>query len=46
MATLLEAFQPEAPYFEIDIHPTAVIDNSVKLGKKCTIGANSYIGKT
>lgn len=45
MATLLEAFQPDAPYFEVDIHPTAVIDATVKLGKGCKIGANSYIGK-
>ncbi|CAM1347192.1 UDP-3-O-(3-hydroxymyristoyl)glucosamine N-acyltransferase [Tenacibaculum insulae] len=45
MATLLEAFQPEAPHFETDIHPTAVIDKTVTLGKGCKIGANSYIGK-
>ena len=45
MATLLEAFQPEAPYFETDIHPTAVIDKTAKIGEGCKIGANSYIGK-
>ena len=45
MATLLEAFQPEAPYFETDIHPTAVIDKTAKIGKGCKIGANSYVGK-
>ncbi|WP_405605441.1 UDP-3-O-(3-hydroxymyristoyl)glucosamine N-acyltransferase [Polaribacter sp. Asnod1-A03] len=45
MAVLLEAFEPKSPYFETDIHPTAVIDKSVKLGKGCKIGANSYIGK-
>ena len=45
MATLLEAFQPDKPKFEIDIHPTAVIDKTVELGKGCKIGANSYIGK-
>ncbi|WP_343329368.1 UDP-3-O-(3-hydroxymyristoyl)glucosamine N-acyltransferase [Polaribacter staleyi] len=45
MAVLLEAFEPEPPYFETDIHPTAVIDKTAKLGKGCKIGANSYIGK-
>ncbi len=45
MATLLEAFQPEAPHFEIDIHPTAVIDKTAKLGKGCKVGANCYVGK-
>ncbi|KGL62912.1 UDP-3-O-(3-hydroxymyristoyl)glucosamine N-acyltransferase [Polaribacter sp. Hel1_85] len=45
MAILLEAFEPESPYFETEIHPTAVIDKTSKLGKGCKIGANSYIGK-
>lgn len=45
MATLLESFQRETPYFETDIHPTAVIDNTVKLGEGCKIGANCYVGK-
>ena len=45
MAKLLEAFQPEAPHFETDIHPTAVIDKTAKLGEGCKIGANTYIGK-
>jgi UDP-3-O-[3-hydroxymyristoyl] glucosamine N-acyltransferase len=45
MAMLLEAFQPEAPHFEIDIHPTAVIDETVKLGNGCKVGANCYVGK-
>ena len=45
MATLLEAFQPEAPYFETDIHPTAVIDKTAKIGKGCKIGANTFVGK-
>ncbi len=45
MAMLLEAFQPEPPVFNEDIHPTAVIDASVTLGKGCKVGANSYIGK-
>ena len=45
MAVLLEAFEPESPYFETDIHPTAVIDKTVTLGKGCKVGANSYVGK-
>ncbi|MCG1036992.1 UDP-3-O-(3-hydroxymyristoyl)glucosamine N-acyltransferase [Polaribacter sargassicola] len=45
MAILLEAFEPESPYFETDVHPTAVIDKTVKLGKGCKIGANTYLGK-
>ena len=45
MAVLLEAFEPESPYFETDIHPTAVVDKTVKIGNGCKIGANSYIGK-
>jgi len=45
MAVLLEAFEPESPYFEADIHPTAVIDKTAKLGKGCKVGANSFIGK-
>lgn len=45
MAVLLEAFEPEVPFFETDIHETAVIDKTAKLGKGCKVGANSYIGK-
>lgn len=45
MATLLEAFQPEAPHFETNIHPTAVIDKTAKIGKGCKIGANCFVGK-
>ncbi len=45
MAILLEAFEPASPSFSVDIHPTAVIDSSAKIGKGCKIGANSYVGK-
>lgn len=45
MAILLDAFEPEPPYFETAIHPTAVVDTTAKLGKGCKIGAHSYIGK-
>jgi UDP-3-O-[3-hydroxymyristoyl] glucosamine N-acyltransferase len=45
MAILLDAFEPESPYFHTDIHPTAVIDKTATLGKGCKIGANSFVGK-
>lgn len=45
MAKLLEEFNPEPPVFRNDIHPTAVIDESVKIGANCKIGAGCYIGK-
>ena len=45
MAIILEAFEPKSPFFVSDIHLTAVIDKTVKLGSGCKIGANSYIGK-
>ncbi len=45
MAELLEIFNPELPEFDVDVHPTAIIDPSVLLGKNCKIGAGCYIGK-
>ncbi len=45
MALLLEAFEPEPPYFETEIHPTAVIDKTASIGEGCKIGAGCYIGK-
>lgn len=45
MAKLLEVFEPEAPCFDPEIHPAAVVDASAKIGKNCKIGAGSYIGK-
>ena len=45
MAKLLEAFIPETPHFETDIHPTAVIDASVKIGEGSRVGAGCYVGK-
>jgi len=45
MAMLLDAFEPEPPYFETDIHPTAVIDETVILGNGSKVGANAYIGR-
>lgn len=45
MAKILELFNPPAPEFDTDIHPTAVIHESATLGDGCKIGANCYIGK-
>ena len=45
MATILELFNPPAPEFETDIHPTAVIHESATIGDGCKIGANCYVGK-
>ncbi|GAA4953023.1 UDP-3-O-(3-hydroxymyristoyl)glucosamine N-acyltransferase [Algibacter agarivorans] len=45
MATILELFNPPAPEFETDIHPTAVIHESATIGEGCKIGANCYVGK-
>jgi len=44
MASILQAFSPEPPKFNVDIHPTAVIESSVKMGSGCKIGANCYVG--
>jgi UDP-3-O-[3-hydroxymyristoyl] glucosamine N-acyltransferase len=45
MAKILELFNPPAPEFESDIHPTAVIHATAKIGNGCKIGANCYVGK-
>lgn len=45
MAKVLELFNPPAPEFETDIHPTAVIHETAKIGSGCKIGANCYVGK-
>lgn len=45
MAKILQAFQPDMPVFETDIHPTAVIHETAIIGTGCKIGANSYVGK-
>ena len=45
MAELLDFFAPEMPFFENDIHPKAVIDDTVTMGKNCKIGAGCYVGK-
>ena len=45
MARVLEAFQPAAPIFTSDIHPTAVVHETAKIGTGTRIGANTYVGK-
>ena len=45
MAKLLDAFTPETPHFETDIHPAAIIDASAKIGKGSRVGAGCYVGK-
>ena len=45
MAKILELFNPPAPVFDTNIHPTAVIHDTAKIGEGCKIGANCYIGK-
>ncbi|NHM06927.1 UDP-3-O-(3-hydroxymyristoyl)glucosamine N-acyltransferase [Flavobacterium sp. CYK-4] len=44
MSQVLEMFAPPLPVFASDIHPTAVIDASAKIGNGTKIGANCYIG--
>lgn len=45
MAKILELFNPPAPVFDTEIHPTAVIHESATIGAGCKIGANCYVGK-
>jgi len=45
MAKILELFNPKAPVFDTDIHPTAVIHETAKIGAGCKIGPNCYVGK-
>lgn len=46
MAKLLALFAPPAPDLgATDIHPTAVIDASAKIGEGVKIGAGCYVGK-
>jgi UDP-3-O-[3-hydroxymyristoyl] glucosamine N-acyltransferase len=45
MAEILELFVPEAPVFDEDIHPTAIVHATATVGSGCKIGAGCYIGK-
>lgn len=44
MSQVLELFAPATPVFEVDLHPTAVIDKSATIGNGSQIGAGCYIG--
>lgn len=45
MAKVLEAFEPDTPVFDTDIHPTAVIHETAQIGTGSKIGAHCYVGK-
>jgi UDP-3-O-[3-hydroxymyristoyl] glucosamine N-acyltransferase len=44
MSQVLDMFAPAPPVFAVDIHPTAVIDDTVAIGNGVKIGAGCYIG--
>jgi len=44
MSQVLELFAPPAPLFSHEIHPTAVVDTTAKIGVGTRIGANCYVG--
>jgi len=44
MSQILELFASPMPEFAVDIHPTAVIDDSAKIGNGVKIGAGCYVG--
>jgi len=44
MSQVLEIFAPAPPIFKINIHPTAIIDETATIGVGTRIGAGSYIG--
>ncbi|MFH6971060.1 UDP-3-O-(3-hydroxymyristoyl)glucosamine N-acyltransferase [Flavobacterium petrolei] len=44
MSQVLELFAPPTPLFNIDIHPTAIIDETATICNGVRIGAGSYVG--
>jgi len=44
MSQVLELFAPPTPLFNIDIHPTAVVDKTAIIGNGTRIGAGCYVG--
>lgn len=45
MIALLNLFAPAYSQSAPDIHPSAIIDSTAKLGEGCKVGAGSYIGR-
>ena len=44
MSQVLELFAPAPPEFKVNIHPTAVIDETATIGNGTKIGAGCYVG--
>lgn len=44
MSQILELFAHPMPAFEVDIHPSAVVDKSAVIGAGTKIGAGCYVG--
>ncbi|MDG2431950.1 UDP-3-O-(3-hydroxymyristoyl)glucosamine N-acyltransferase [Flavobacterium sp.] len=44
MSQVLELFAHPMPVFSVDIHPSAVVDNTATIGAGAKIGAGCYIG--
>ena len=44
MSQILDLFELPKPFFETDIHATAVIDKTATVGNGVKVGAGSYIG--
>ncbi|MCG9793641.1 UDP-3-O-(3-hydroxymyristoyl)glucosamine N-acyltransferase [Flavobacterium algicola] len=44
MCQVLELFAPDMPEFEVDLHPTSVVDNTASIGNGAKIGAGCYVG--
>jgi UDP-3-O-[3-hydroxymyristoyl] glucosamine N-acyltransferase len=44
MSQVLSLFALPAPVFNVDIHPTAIVDKTAKVGNGVRIGAGCYIG--
>ena len=44
MSQVLELFAPPTPVFRVNIHPTAVIDETATIGAGTRIGSGCYIG--
>lgn len=44
MSQILELFAHPMPAFEVDIHPSAVVDESAVIGTGTKIGAGCYVG--